>query len=319
MTDRRSHTTRINRVIDHIDAHLAEPLGLNALATVAHFSPWHFHRVFQAFTGETLADRVRRRRLEVAANRPLASPRTSTLRIALEVGIGSAEAFTRAFKAHFGVTPSAWRRGAARTWIERQREQLSKIHQADRKANQAAMNGFLEDSELWPRRRFQGKRGTAMDVTIRTLPETRVAYMRHVGPYGSSSITRLWQLFAAWCDARGLMKPRRMMFGISHDSPDLTAPEQCRYDACVQVDPSFVAEDEAGVQIISGGRYACASFTGPPSEINGAWMRFYCEWLPDSRYQADDRSSLEVYDTDFSIDPDTGAFTCALCIPIRPL
>jgi AraC-like DNA-binding protein len=108
MTDRRSYTTRINRVIDHIDAHLAEPLGLSALATVAHSSPWHFHRVFQAFTGETLADRVRRRRLEVAANRLLASPRTSTLRIALEVGMGSAEAFTRSFKAHFGVTPSAW-------------------------------------------------------------------------------------------------------------------------------------------------------------------------------------------------------------------
>jgi AraC family transcriptional regulator len=110
MTLRDSYAARVNRVVDHIDAHLAEPLDLNPLASVAHLSPWHFHRVFHALTGETLADRVRRRRLEVAAARLL----------------------TRAFRAHFGVTPTAWRGGAFRQWSERHRIELSKIRHADR-------------------------------------------------------------------------------------------------------------------------------------------------------------------------------------------
>ena len=77
---------RIDRVIDHIGAHLADPLDLAALAGVAHFSPWHFHRIFHALTGETLAEHVRRARLEAAAGRLLRRPRESALSIALEVG-----------------------------------------------------------------------------------------------------------------------------------------------------------------------------------------------------------------------------------------
>ncbi|MBW8722874.1 MAG: helix-turn-helix transcriptional regulator, partial [Polaromonas sp.] len=53
---RRTYVARINRVVDHISANLASTLDLQALADVAYFSPWHFHRVFQAMTGETLAD-----------------------------------------------------------------------------------------------------------------------------------------------------------------------------------------------------------------------------------------------------------------------
>lgn len=62
MSSRSLYVARIHRVTDHIDAHLAEPLDLAVLASIAHFSAWHFHRVFQTMTGETLADPVRRRR-----------------------------------------------------------------------------------------------------------------------------------------------------------------------------------------------------------------------------------------------------------------
>ena len=114
MTNRGAYIARINRVVDHIDEHLDADLDLHTLARVARVSPWHFHRVFQALTGETIATRVRRRRLEVAAARMLMSEETA-LAIALDVGFGSPEVFTRAFRAYFGVTPSAWRPAPSRT------------------------------------------------------------------------------------------------------------------------------------------------------------------------------------------------------------
>lgn len=43
-------------MVDHISTHLDDTLDLQTLAGVAHFSPWHFHRLLQAMTGETLAD-----------------------------------------------------------------------------------------------------------------------------------------------------------------------------------------------------------------------------------------------------------------------
>lgn len=57
----------MHRVIEFIDYHLDEPLELDALAAVANFSAFHFHRLFTAWMGETLGEYVRRRRLEVAA------------------------------------------------------------------------------------------------------------------------------------------------------------------------------------------------------------------------------------------------------------
>ena len=287
----------INRVIDYVDAHLGEALDLRALASVAHVSPWHFHRVFQALTGETPAEMVRRRRLEIAANRLLAVPAPTALAVALDVGFGSPEVFTRTFRSHFGMTPTAWRRGGFVDWARMHHIELRKIHQADRKARQAAAIAFRHDPELWPPGRHpRGGRnssprrgGARMNVEIKSLPETRVAYMRHVGPYGSSSITRLWLRFADWCAAEGLMAPRRpMMFGVSQDIPGITPPERCRYDACVEVDDTFKAKDDVAVQTIWGGRYACTRFTGTAGDIHDAWMSFLKGWLPQSRYQCDD-------------------------------
>src|SRR6266571_7948838 len=103
------YVARMHRVLEHIDRRLDEQLELDTLAKVANFSPFHFHRLFTAWFGETLGEYVRRRRLEVAAQRLVAQPRLPVLEVALSVGFGSTEAFARAFKTRFGATPSAWR------------------------------------------------------------------------------------------------------------------------------------------------------------------------------------------------------------------
>src|SRR5260221_7422984 len=106
---RAEYDGRMHRVLEHIDQQLDQPLNLDTLAAVAHFSPFHFHRLFAAWTGETLGDYLRRRRVEVAAMRLASQPRLTVLPAALSVGFGSAEAFSRAFKTRFGASPSAWR------------------------------------------------------------------------------------------------------------------------------------------------------------------------------------------------------------------
>ena len=47
-------------------------------------------------------------------------------------------------------------------------------------------------------------------------------------------------------------------------------------------------------------------------------MRFLAEWLPGSRYRPEDHPAIELYEPDFTVDPNTGAFACLLCMPIRP-
>src|SRR5262249_30695343 len=77
---------RMHNVVEYIDRHLDRPLDLPALADVAHFSPFHFHRLFSAWMGERVGDYLRRRRVEIAAVRLSSQPRVAILDVALAVG-----------------------------------------------------------------------------------------------------------------------------------------------------------------------------------------------------------------------------------------
>ena len=64
---RQSYAARIERARDYLLSHLDEDIDLARMARVANFSPYHFHRVYVAVIGETVAETVRRNRLNRAA------------------------------------------------------------------------------------------------------------------------------------------------------------------------------------------------------------------------------------------------------------
>lgn len=99
---------RILRVLDHVHAHLDEELTPEQLSDLAGFSLHHFHRVFRGMVGESVMGYVRRLRLERAAFR-LKHAGGDVTSVAFAHGYESHEAFTRAFRAHFGLPPSAYR------------------------------------------------------------------------------------------------------------------------------------------------------------------------------------------------------------------
>lgn len=103
------YQARLLRVMLHIQNHLDDPLTLDELAAVAHFSPFHFHRIFSAITGETLMSHIRRLRLERAAHLLLRTSRTVS-DLASTYQYENHESFTRAFAKRFGIAPSAFRK-----------------------------------------------------------------------------------------------------------------------------------------------------------------------------------------------------------------
>jgi AraC family transcriptional regulator len=88
----------------YIESHLSSELSLDAVAEVARVSRFHLSRAFAASTGISLTGYMRARRLSEAA-KALVKGAPDILSVALDAGYGSHEAFTRAFRQHFGVTP----------------------------------------------------------------------------------------------------------------------------------------------------------------------------------------------------------------------
>ena len=87
-----------------IESHFAQDITLEEIAKVSGVSRYHMSRIFGIATGHSLMRYVRGRRLTEAA-RSLANGAPDILSVALDVGYGSHEAFTRAFRDQFGLTP----------------------------------------------------------------------------------------------------------------------------------------------------------------------------------------------------------------------
>jgi AraC family transcriptional regulator len=298
----------MHRVLAYIDEHLDEQLDLATLAEVANFSSFHFHRLFSAWLGETFGDYLRRRRVELAAMRLAAQPRTRILNIALSVGFGSAEAFTRAFKSRFGCSPTAWREQQSS-----QRHAKSNSGQANSKRSQALQASFAEH-EVSPKLNKE----IIMKVTLIDRQPATVAYFRHLGPYGEP-IARFWQeTYVPWA-VMNKLGADHARYGISHDDPSITAPEQCRYDACAEVSPDFMATGGALKTTIPGGKYAVFRFKGTVEQVGEAWAALLRDWLPSSGLQLDGRPCFEYYPKGAACDGKTGEFEREICIPVIPL
>jgi AraC family transcriptional regulator len=242
--------------------------------------------------GETLGEYTRRRRLEVAAQRMAAQPRLPVTQVALAVGFGSTEAFSRAFKSRFGATPTEWRR-----------TQVSNRDQWKSKVDQAAP----------ARSRDAG----ATKVNIVDRRPATIAYLRHVAPY-CTSVSDFWMHeVAPWMDTNGLWgKPR---YGISHDDPGVTAAEKLRYDAAVEVPPDFAGTGQYQNTILPGGRYAVGQFKGDDRAVGEAWAWLIRDWLSGSGMQLDSRPFFEHYPVGAAYDQETGSFECEICIPVVSL
>jgi AraC family transcriptional regulator len=256
-----SYTERLLKVLVHIQNHLDEELSLEELAAVAHFSPYHFHRIFRGMVGESVREHVRRLRLERAALR-LKNGREPVTSLAFDTRYESHEAFTRAFTALFGVPPSVFRRNHRSLQFPQ------------------VPSGVHYTPSGVPTALHLSLGGGPMDVRVETLPPQRVAFMRHTGPYREVGAT-FGRLFA-WAGQRGYLSPQTRILGLAHDDPEVTPPERLRYDACMVVDDGFAGEGEVGVQEIAGGDYAATVHQGPYHRVAETYHRLCGEWAPQS-------------------------------------
>jgi len=318
---RQEYVARINRVIDHIDAHLGAELTLDQLADVACFSRFHFHRIFSAMVGETVTDYLKRIRLQNAASRLVNNPRDSVTDIAMACGFSSPSVFARAFKERFGVSASAWRAAGGRAPIESRPgaagARASNTGQADRTAGEARDGGLLHLHEHLSDDRRKIMAVKAQSIEVKDLPELHVAYVRHIGPY--NRVGEAFGKLMRWAGPRGLLRfPETKSLAIYRDSPETTEEAKLRSDACITVPEGTKVDGEVGLMRIPGGKFAVGRFEIAGDQFGEAWNVLMGGWLPGSGYQPDDRMCYELYLNDHEQHPQK-KFIIDICEPVKPL
>ena len=103
----------MQRSIDYIEAHLAEPIDYAEVAAQSYASSYHFQRVFSILCGYTLGEYIRNRRLSLAGAE-LAAGGAKVIDVALKYGYESPDSFAKAFQKFHGILPSQARSNGSR-------------------------------------------------------------------------------------------------------------------------------------------------------------------------------------------------------------
>jgi AraC family transcriptional regulator len=266
-----------------IEGHLGGALTLDEIADVAGVSRFHMVRAFAAATGLSVMRYVRARRLSEAA-RALAAGAPDILQLALDADYNSHEAFTRAFRDHFGITPEAVRRLARLDNLKLQ-EPIQMI-------------------------------STATDNLQAPRFETGKAFLVAgvVGRYSAENgagIPSQWQRFhQSMQEIPGRIG--KVAYGVCCNGDDAGNFD---YVAGVEVaDFSDLPREFSRVRIAEA-RYAVFTHREHISTIRRTINAIWNRWLPASGLKVADAPSFERYDENF--DPLTGNGGLEVWVPVR--
>jgi len=264
-----------------------EAPSLKELAEAAAFSPFHFHRIYRELTGETPAETLARERLSRAAallaRGGLARGGLAVAEVARACGYGSAAAFTRAFRAAYGLPPATYR-------------------------DSGGIGAPLPTPTL------NQQESAMFDIQIREEPALRLATLPHRG--ANTAIGTTFDRVMAWAAARGLVDAETRFIALYHDDPESIAEADLRSEAGLTVGPEVVASEGVTLHHLPPTRVAVLVFKGPYAELESAYTRLYREWLPASGEEPADQPPREEYLNDARSLPPSELLT-AVMLPLR--
>jgi AraC family transcriptional regulator len=266
-----------------IESHFAGEITLAEISEVAGVSRFHMVRAFGVTTGHSVMRYVRARRL-TEASRNLAKGAPDILAVALDAGYGSHEAFTRAFREQFGLTPDMLRAGGT--------VQNLLLVEA------IAMNDTPKTALAAPR--IQDGRA----LLIAGLGE-------HFTFENTAGIPAVWQRFDEHLgNVPGQVG--EIAYGVCYNTDDSGAFD---YIAGVEV-ADFAALPKDFVRLrVTEQRYAVFTHQEHVSTIRGTFTAIFNDWMPQSGHRMADAPAFERYDERF--DSRTGMGGFEIWIPLK--
>jgi AraC family transcriptional regulator len=275
--------TPVAKALWLIEHRSASDLSLDEIARLCGVSRFYMSRAFVLATGHPVMRYLRARRLTEAAH-ALAAGAPDILAVALEAGYGSHEAFTRAFRDHFGMTPEAVR-------SRRHLDNLA-IVEAIR------MDGKLL-IDLAPPRFENGQALLVAGLAARYTFST------------TEGIPAQWQRFAQYL---GHIPGQvgQTTYGVSCNQDDAG-----HFDYVAGVEVSGFAElpDDFARVRIPAQRYVVFTHRDHIAGIRSTIYTIWSKWLPESGHQVADAPNFERYGPDF--DSRTGTGVVEIWVPIK--
>ena len=267
-----------------IESNLGGELSLAGIATASGVSRYHLLRAFGAATGHSVMGYVRARRLTEAA-RLLAAGAADILGVALDAGYASHEAFTRAFRDQFGLTPEATR-------AQRHSDNIHLVEAIGRDDN-------LIVAVAAPR--------------VETRPALLIAGLGERYSFDTNpGIPFLWQKFRPYIGHI----PTQIgdtTYGVCHG---IDHSGRFEYIAGVEIGTVAALPKELRALRVPKRRYLVFTHRGHIFSLRATVYTIWNKWLPASGHKVAAAPDFELYGDGFN--PHTGLGAVEIWLPIEP-
>jgi AraC family transcriptional regulator len=246
------HMSCILKVLIYIEEHLNDSLELEELAKIARISPYYFHRLFRVYLNETVADYVKRLRLQYAAKH-LQYSNTSITDIALGIGYETPSSFTKVFNQVMGQSPSQYRK---------------------------TMKPLLK--AIMDRTKSSQEEKTMLKPKYINREDEEILFTRQTGDYNETP-EKAFSILKQFLAEKGMDLPDlKAFYGIALDDQHIVERTMCRFDACASLKSSISGEGEVGKKVLRKGRYAVFTHLGKgtPDEIEDTLDNILRVWYP---------------------------------------
>jgi len=287
---------RINFVLDFIEKNLEADLSLEPLSKKAHYSPYHFHRVFSTIVGENLNQYVNRKRVERIASILITGSNKSLKELAYLYGFNSESSFSRTFKKYYGISPTKFKSEGKNT--------LSKI----------GIESFTTEKYICRIDNIKKWIEMNAQIVVTELQEIKLAGIMHIGAF--DKIGDMYQRLMKWGHKKEVLNISDFKtITIYHDNPNVTQNSKVRYSACVTINKNIEAEGEIRPVTLQKGIYAVGRFEIKGEDISKAWKNI-CIWVIETGYEFRDGDFFEIYHNDHKTHPEQ-KFILDICIPLE--
>lgn len=273
---------KLKPVIRYLEQNFNSPLNLNDVAKKALLSPYHFHRIFKAVTGETLNEYLRRLRLQQAAQ-DLFYKKPSITEVALDYGFSSSQNFSKAFRKHFNLSPTDIRNCESLVLF-------SRVIRNSKQGNEVSKMGNDSTNTIsYTSPRHQPRRNT---MERKQFEPATLAYVRVTGPYGKNYEPALDKLYQ-WAAAEGVSESTCIF--IYHDNPEITPSDKCRTDIGLLISKPVTTSGDIELQPFTGGEYGTLRKTiTDKSQYGPAWNEHISQ-IVELGLEMDNRPCFELY------------------------
>ena len=268
---------RLLTLLDFLDDSGHEMITSKEVEKVSFYSYRNINRIFKVFFKKSIG-KYSKEKLMVHAAEQLIYSESSVLDIALELGYNDLQAFNKAFKGIYDISPAQFR--------TQNHKQIDEMLQKKLELKKRIID-LLEYKKI-------------------TIEPFKALCLSHYGNYMSKGIEETWTQLFNYAKKHQFIGEESWFFGELIDDPELAKDENCHYRACISMPDNHIIEPEGFVHLkeFNGGNYVVFQYKGDRRKMEDFYENIFIHWIVKNEFEIADKPFIEAY---LNFEDDTSA------------